>query len=207
MEKNLNEQEKLELINEMIVQARGNVQKGAGNVLLFVGYALVFTSLLVAALYHVLTPPWAANWAWMVMFPVTFIAFYMGNRQERKAFVRTHLDRIGTKIWVAFVCALMITQGILLAFAGLTDMPEVRILITPLTLVLTAAAQYVSGTVFRYRPMTVGGIILWVAAAASFAVVFTGMWPSVQMVVFAAGVAGGFIVPGHLLNRKSSGDV
>lgn len=207
MEKNLNESDRLEVINEMIAQARNNVQKGAGNELLFMGYALVFISLLVAALYHVLTPPWSANWAWMLMFPVTFVGFYMGHRREKKALVRTHIDRIGMQIWVGFICALLIMQAILFVFGATVSTFKAGLLITPLTLVLVGLAQYVSGTVYRFRPMTVGAIIFWIAAPVSLAAVCAEAWYSLQHVIFAIAVIGGFIIPGHLLNRKSSGDV
>lgn len=44
MEKGFNERESLQLINSMIAEARNNVSKSDGKILLFVGYSLVVIS-------------------------------------------------------------------------------------------------------------------------------------------------------------------
>lgn len=203
MEKKLNEQESMQLINEMIRQTRSNIQKGGGEGLLVVGYAMVVISLLQVVLMHVLTPAWMASYVWLLMIPVTFVVFYLGYRQGKKALVKTHLDRIASGVWMGFVITIAIMLSLMFMHGIKTNGSYMGWMVTPLIMALVGFAQYISSIVYKFKPMLAGAIVFWIGSVGALAYTCLTMEGSGQMVIYALAVIGGFIVPGHMMNRKA----
>ncbi|MDH6304174.1 hypothetical protein M2459_000902 [Parabacteroides sp. PF5-5] len=207
MEKNFNEQESLQLINSMIAEARNNVSKGDGMTLLFVGYSLVVISLLNALLLHLLTPSYMAYNVWWLMLPVTFIVFWIGHKQDKKATVRTHIDKIATGVWSVFVWSMFLVFILSFGFAFSLKNTGLGIMLTPVILVLVGFAQYVVGIAYKYAPFMKGAIVFWIGAILCMVYFYVMKEESGQYIIFALSVIGGFIIPGHMLNKKTEQNV
>lgn len=207
MEKTINEQESLQLISEMITQAKNNIRKGDAFSYLLIGYALVATSLLNAILSNVLTPSYLANWSWLIMVPVIFVSFYKNYKEGKKAIIRTHIDTIVSGIWKGFMWAMMIVFILLFGFSNAINNWSYMVLITPLILCLTGFAQYMTAIAFRFRPFLWGAVVFWVGAIVCLLYFFYVQDTFWQYIIFAVCMIGGFIIPGHMLNRKAEQDV
>ncbi|MDL2265399.1 hypothetical protein LJC57_02040 [Parabacteroides sp. OttesenSCG-928-G07] len=202
MEKELNEKESLQLINSMIAEARNNVSKGDGKILLFVGYSLVVISLLNAVLLHLLASPYMASWVWFLMFPVTFLVFWCSGKLDKKALIRTHIDTIATKVWKCFVWSMILLFLLVIGFAIALGNSGIEMMITPMILLLVGFAQYVVGIAYKFKPFVRGALIFWLGSILCVVYFYFMREPSGQYIIFALSVIGGFIVPGHILNRK-----
>jgi len=207
MEKNFNEQESLQLISEMISQAKNNLRKEDAFSYLIIGYGLVITSLLTAILMHVVTPSYLANWAWLLIAPIIFYSFYRGYKEDKEAVVRTHIDAIISGTWKGFMISMGVVFLLCFGFSALFDNWIAMLLITPVILALMGLAQYVTAVACRYKPFYWGAVIFWIGALLCLAYCFLIKEGSGQYVIFACCVTGGFIIPGHLLNKKAEQNV
>jgi hypothetical protein len=90
MEKKFSEQDSLQLINEMIAQARDNVRKGSGDFMVIAGYVIVVAAIADFVLFQVLDKPHMAHWVWSLMLPY-FIFFHDKRKNERQIADRLHI--------------------------------------------------------------------------------------------------------------------
>jgi len=203
MEKKLNEQESLQLISEMIAQAKNNLRKEDAFSFLFIGYGLVITSILDAILLYVLTPSYMAHYVWLLMAPIIFYSFYKSKKDNREAAVRTHIDAIITGTWKAFMYAMGVIFLLLFGFSSLLNDWNMMLLITPAILVLMGFAQFVTAVACRYKPFYWGAAIFWIGTLLCLLYFYITREAAGQYIIFALCVIGGFIIPGHKLNKKA----
>ena len=67
----------------------------------------------------------------------------------------------------------------------------------PMLLLVYGIWLYISGGTIKFKPLMAGGIINWAFAVGSMFVDF-----KMQLLFLAMSVLLGYIIPGHLLNRK-----
>ena len=104
METKLTEQESLAIINEMIVRARNNVQKGSATNIIYNGYAVAAVSILNFILLYLLPGKYehySFN-VWWLMLPSGIINHFLERKIDRSAIVKTQIDGIISAIWKAF---------------------------------------------------------------------------------------------------------
>lgn len=207
MEKKWNEEESLRLISEMIAQAKNNLRQEDAFSYLLIGYGLVITSVLDAILLHLLNPSYLAHWSWALMAPVIFYSFYKGRKDDRQAAVRTHIDAIIGGVWRAFMWAMGIMFLLLSGFSLVLNDWNLMQLITPAILTLTGFAQFITAVACRYKPFYWGAAVFWIGALACLFYFYLTDEDSGQYLIFALCVVGGFILPGHQLNRKAKQNV
>jgi len=202
MEKNFTEQDSLMLINEMITQARDNIQKGAADSMVFSGYCVAFTAVLNFVLLQILNPSYLAFWVWLLMIPMSIGCFILNKRTDKKAIVKTHVDKIVSNIWFAFFISVICLLTVVFGFALSTGLWVLTILITPFIMIMMGAAQYVTSVTSRYKPFRTGAYVFWLGG------VLCMVYPSftnlqLQFIILAVCMIFGFVVPGHILNRKA----
>ena len=66
-------------------------------------------------------------------------------------------------------------------------------------LVFSGLGTFLSGSILRYRPLIVGGIVLWLSAFAANSVGF-----EYQNIVSAVGFAFGYLVPAYMLKKEEN---
>jgi len=207
MEKKFNEKESLHLIHEMIAQTRNNIRKGDAFSYLLIGYSLVVISVLNAILLYVLTPSYMASWVWIFLAPIIFVSFYMSKKKAKRAVVRTYIDRIVYGIWIAFMISVFVTFILIYGFSFVFENWEFMYLITPSVLVFTGLAQYCTAVTCRFKMFYWGAAIFWIGAIACLLYFVLMKESAGQYIIFAICITGGFIIPGHMLNRKAEQDV
>lgn len=184
---NLSNQESLALISRMISTAKGNVSQGAFHMILW-GWMVIIMSVshFILMKYQLVPHP---EMVWLLAIPTFFVSFYAGYKKGQKAEVKTHLDRMYSWIWMGFSVTLLIMFFLVMGR---------WVLINPVILALAGYATFLSGMLIRFKPMIYGAIAFWIWAIIAY---FAG--PLYGMLVMAAGICTGYLIPGYLLKMKS----
>jgi hypothetical protein len=81
------------------------------------------------------------------------------------------------------------------------------IFMNPFMLILYGFALFVSGKAYQFRPLVVGAFVCWAFTAVTFIMFRSGYFMELQLVALFVSVVSGFIIPGHLLNKKEKNHV
>jgi hypothetical protein len=202
METNLNREQSLEIINEMICRAKNNFQRGHLAIMLFWGYLISLTAIANVALLHILNSPNQSYTVWWAVIPGLLISFFMGRRMDRKAIVKTHIDRIMTVVWYGFSISVFIFFAMIYLVAFKLGDYRILSLITPVILIMLGISLFSCACICRYKLWYFSGTLFWLGA-----VICAIVPPDFQFLVMACCMIAGFIVPGHLLNRQKEVNV
>jgi hypothetical protein len=202
MEKTLNERESLRLINEMIVQTRDNVRKGDGNFMIAAGYIVAALAILDFILLHVLDKPYMAHWVWALMLPYFIVSQLAAKAKARSQAVKTYADAVVAAVWTAFGYSVFLCLAVIFWAAYALGTWQPTVLITPVILSMTGLAQFVTARACRYKPFLYGAVIFWLGTPLS--ILFMDKF---HLIILAACIILGFVIPGHNLNRKAKRNV
>lgn len=188
-EKQLNEQESLQIIRSMIESAKNDVKADAFIFLLW-GW-LVFIASIAQFIIVKFQLPVEQSLPWLLM-PLGGIitpVYIAMNRKKEK--VRTHVTESLKYIWIAFTVAILI-----LLFFNRMDFGQVL----PVLMCFYGIGLFLSGNALKFKPLILGGMFCWLCAIGGFYVQSVYL-----LVILAACVLGGYIIPGYMLkmnNRK-----
>jgi hypothetical protein len=132
------------------------------------------------------------------MIPCVVVSYFINRCINRTALVKTHIDKIGDMVWKGFGFGTAVLMVIMFAVAIQNKDGHIMLLINPIIMGMIGVCEFASATIYRYKPW------YWVAAlcwGGAIACAFLAV--DMQFIVLAACMILGFIVPGHLLNRKS----
>lgn len=186
-EKILNPQESLRIIRETIDVAKKGVRENGFHFLLW-GWLVVFASL---GEYYLRQTGGASPylvWAIMPLIGVPAALIYEWRR-DRKHHERNLVREWYGLVWVGF--AVSLTLSLVLAIRN-------QVSPVPLVMTLAAFATFMSGLLMRFTPLILGAVVLWAGAAVCLALPMNA-----HVLVQAAGIALGYLVPGYLLNQKA----
>lgn len=185
-EKNISQQESLDIISNMIKQTQTNIEKGGGAIFLLWGYL----SLVVAiAIYLVVsqTGDYRAQYIWFITPLVGYPIMYFMLKKKEPAVVTFVSKTIG-KVWVTIG-----TAALLLSLFMLINPAAFPILFVMALLINIGVT--LSGLVLEYKSISIAGF-LGILLSFSLLVI-----PGIeQILVFAAFSVIMLIVPGHILN-------
>lgn len=184
-------QERLQLIEQMISTAKGNIKDESVFYLLW-GW-LVFVA---AAINYILMnyttydKPWIA-WPF-IMILGGIVSGIVGFIKGKKKKVQTYPERSLKYLWIAFIVVLL---------SVLFGMPRVGIEATyPILMLLYGLGTFVSGGILKFKPLIIGGIVAWICGIIAFYCNF-----SEQLLLIMLAILASYIIPGHLLaNSKES---
>jgi hypothetical protein len=220
MEKQFSEQESLELINQMINSAKNNLQKGVGNVFLLWGYLVALTS--VINLILLISLPDRINhyayFIWYLMSLGLVLHYFLIRKIIKSNSVKTYVDKIMDYVWIAFtisVLVLLIAMILATIMNSSNEKPNAFdfqnwihwIFMTPFMLILYGFALFISGKAYQFKPLVIGAFICWIFTAAIFTMFQSEYFMELQLVALFISVVSGFIIPGHLLNKKEKSHV
>jgi hypothetical protein len=189
-EKQLSKDESLQLITEMIGQAKRNFAKGGSFFFLLWGWVVLLANIgnYVMMKWQLFDKPYLI---WMITIPAAILSIIYSVRMDNKAVVKSHLDRMYGLVWLSiFVCAVIILTFISDSFET----------INPIILVFAGLGTFLSGCMLRFTPLVLGGFALWVAAIAA------SMLPVTEQYLLASiGILAGYLIPGYLLRKAENG--
>lgn len=187
MEKQPTHQESLEIITEMIQNAKSNLAKGGSFYFLLWGALVALANFII---YYLINFTNVSNWyyVWLITIPAIPITIIHGKRAAARAKVKGPFDHIYGQVWIGVFVAMIIS---------LIFMAEINYAINPIMLIYSGIGTYISGMLCRYRPLVVGGVILWGCAIIAF---LTPM--AQQFLVAGVGIIAGYVIPGLMLRKE-----
>lgn len=180
--------EQLEIIAKAINQTKENVHHQRPYYLLW-GWLVVVSSGLHFALLEFtdFTMPWLP---WMIVMPVGgIVSAILGYKQEKTAAYKTYLDRALSIIWISLGIGFIVAV-VACVLKGVS--PSI------FTLLLAGIGTFASGRIMKFKPLVVGGILLF---AGSIACLFLD--PSYQLLVNAIAIFLGYIIPATLIKSPN----
>ena len=183
----LSTEQSLDIITRMIQQAHGNVKRNSIYLILW-GLVVTFANLGMFTLMWLEYPrPYLI---WLITIPAWAATIYISYQHGKKATMSSHLDRINAILWFSY--GVIIFTIVVFGF-------KINFQLNPLKLLISAAPACVSGTIIKFRPLAIGGILFWIFGIVCF--LTEGPW---QYLIGAIAVTTGHLVPGILLLRNKS---
>lgn len=208
MEKNFTEQDSLKVINQMIAQVNSNIQIGAASSMIMAGYTVAIIAILNIVLMHTLDNPYMSTWIWTLMLPYGIIQYFVEKKRDKKAIVRTYMDKIVGQAWGAFTVSVIVLLIVIFGLVFVYETWIFSLLFNPIILTLTGLTQYVTAATTKFKPFLWGAIALWVGAILCVALLpLFGKTVEIQFVILAICMIIGFCVPGHQLNKRAKKNV
>jgi len=181
----LTTQQSLDIITKMIRQAHGNVKKNSVYLILW-GLVVALANLGMFVLMWMEYPmPYLV---WLITVPAWILSIYISYRHGKNAVARSHFDRINAILWYSY--------GVII-FTIIVFGYKINFQLNPIILLVSAIPAFVSGTIIKFRPLAIGGILLWIFGILCFLV--GGPW---QYLIGAVAVTSGHLVPGLMLRNN-----
>lgn len=183
----LSTEQSLDIITKMIRQAHGNVKRNSIYLILW-GMVITVANVGMFTLMWIQYPkPYLI---WLIAIPAWIATIYISYKHGKSASVSSHLDRINAFLWFSY--GIIIFTVVVFGF-------KISYQLNPVILLMSAIPTFVSGTIIKFRPLAIGGILFWVFGIICFLV--DGPW---QYLVGAIAVTTGYLVPGLMLRNKTS---
>jgi hypothetical protein len=204
MEREMNEKESLQLITEMITQARSAFQKGRGDGIVLWGYTIATIAIINYVLLLVFD---SGYWVWYLTLPVFLIHFTIECKRGRKALVKNKINEMIGHVWLGFAisCATFLASVFIIGIGF--QKGTVFLLINPVIIGMSGLSLFATGKIFRFKPFEYGAYIFWAGAIISAVIPVIWLVQSPQFIVLALCMLTGFVIPGHILNHKADQDV
>ena len=188
-DKELTKDESLDLIIDMISQAKRNFAKGGSFYFLLWGWVVMLANIghYILDKYDLHDQPYIV---WAITIPAGIVSAIYGARQGRNARVKNQLDRLYGLLWISVAVAVLT----ILFFVG-----SVHTNINAIILLFSGLGTIMSGFMLRFKPLILGGIALWLSSIIAFTLPITD-----QYLVGAIGILAGYLIPGYLLKRAES---
>lgn len=129
-----------------------------------------------------------APMVWLLMPLGGIITVLYSRKSNKNKKAKSYVDQFINHTSTAFLVSL---------FVVLFSMQHLQESTYPMILLLYGIFLYICGSAIEFNPLRIGGIINWFAALLAFNVTF-----EYQLLILAAAVLGGYIIPGYLLKRK-----
>jgi hypothetical protein len=183
----LSTEQSLDIITRMIRQAHGNVKRNSIHLIL---WGLVITVANVGMFILMLMEYPRPYLIWLIALPAWMVSVWISYRHGKNATSRSHLDRINAFLWFGY--SLIIFTIVVFGF-------KINYQLNPVILLVSAIPTFVSGTIIKFRPLAMGGILFWILGIVCFMV--EGPW---QYLIGAIAVTTGYLVPGILLRNNTT---
>lgn len=183
-EKVLSEKESLALITSMISKARNHYHESGSSSLLW-----GFANVIVFVLAYLQSQDWINlpfNPFWLMGVAIILQVYFSWKERGAKKTV-TFRDEAHYYVWIAFG----ISVGILTIAGGLSD---IGYIVLPLLLLLFGIPSFISGSIKKFKPLIIGGIICWTLSIVSFFFRENEVYLLVALAAFCAWVIPGFIL-------------
>lgn len=187
-EKNLSEKESLQLITEMIGKAKSSYHSNGTSAILW-GAVIFFCSVFNFIQLQFDLPINFDIWWLMFIALIPQLIWVLRNR-KKKSFV-SYEETSLSFVWWAFGAAIL-----MMMFFNFYYKPSHSISIY---LILFGLPTFITGGMFRFRPMIMGGVICWILFAISLKYdAKTGLLLMAIAALFA------WLIPGIILRKKCS---
>lgn len=188
-EKELSPKESLQLINNMIAEAKQSFMNFSFYFLMW-GWLLFFAGIAEYCLQYIVQFEHSYI-GWPIVGIVGgIIAGIKGAKEGQEAGGMGYIDRVFSFLWSGFVITLIL---LILSVTVQGGNPNAYVML------LTGLPTFVSGGVMKFKPLIIGGIMFWVIALVS---VF--LLPQYSALLFSLAIICGYIIPGYMLKKQEN---
>jgi hypothetical protein len=183
---NFSPEESIDLISKMLTRAKLNVEQGSFHMILW-GWLISAICLghFLLMKFSDMQHPYVIWWLTVIGGVISGV---YGFRKGSRSTVRTYAGYVHMWVWMGFMASAIILFILLLDRLWIFGI---------FILVLAGYATFLSGVIMKFRPMIIGGILLWV-----FALVAHFLDLEYALLVNAVAVLLGYLVPGYMLRKK-----
>lgn len=179
------EHNQLELIEEMIQTAKGNISEGSIFYLVWGWLVLVAAGLNYCLLMFTEYPNHWIAWPFLMTMGA-IITGVIGYRKGKKQVVSTYPERAMKNLWLAFLITLL---------SVLFGMGKMGVEFSyPIIMLLYGLGTFVSGGILKFMPLKIGGVVSWICGIIAFYQAFPN-----QLLLIIVAIIASYIIPGHLL--------
>ena len=190
----ISEQESLRIIEEMINTAKSQFSEN-GHLYLLWGWLVLGCSIAQFVLFDVFHSDW--HWTvWLLTWVAVVYQYFYFRRKQRRRQVRTYTEDILATVWLAFIVIVILITAVLLNIFLARHM-DFYLMLNPVLLLVYGVPTFVSGSILKFRPLQVGGIVCWILG------VVTALLPQdYAMLMLAPAMLFAWIIPGYLLRAR-----
>jgi hypothetical protein len=187
-EKIMTEKESMELITSMINKAKSRFHE-SGFLYLLWGWVVLICCIVQFSAAHFFNVQNAYQIWYITWLVLIYQIFFLRKKRKLRTLI-TYTEDINRYVWIVFGICEILLVFILLLFKKYE-------VINPVVIVLYGMPIFLSGIILKFKPLLMGGISCWV---------ISGISPFVniefQLVLTAAAIICGWIVPGYMLRQK-----
>jgi hypothetical protein len=184
----MTEKESMELIASMINKAKNNFSEN-GLLYLIWGWVILICCIINFVGDYFLRYPNSYR-IWLVADILVILQVFYLRRKFKMSKVRTYTGEINGYVWLVFVVSIILMVFICIKMKYFS-------LINPLLLVLYGVPTFLSGVIMKFRPLVIGAICCWLLAIIS-----PFITAQFSVLLIAAAIIVGWLVPGYLLKQK-----
>lgn len=127
---------------------------------------------------------------WFVVFVGFAFTIYWGIRDRRKRKVKTYFDDSMAALWTGMGISFGVLSMILSKIGWGSN-------VFPFFILLYGLGTFVSGSLLKFKPLIVGGVIAWILAVVGVMLPY-----QYQILTGATAILVSYIIPGHLLQKQ-----
>lgn len=189
----MNEQESISIIKDMIANSKQNI-KDQSPYYLWWG-SLVFIAAIVEYILFVFMESSNHWWVWPIMSILGGLGSgIIGWRQEKRATVKTFIDRAMNYVWGGWIMIFLITV-IWAAVSGVNWAQIFTIIIA-----FYGVGTFISGGILRFKPLMIGGLISLFIAVLCILFRLDQSFPN-MLIALALSILVSYLIPGFLLRK------
>lgn len=187
MEK-MNERQSLQIITQMIETAKNNITHSSFYFLLW-GWAVFAASIihyiLLMSNFSLHFLPWP-----VLMTAAGVVAGIHGYKDSKTPRTKTYFDKFLSSLWISTTFAIV---TLLVLISLLADFKTAYVSV----IVVFGLGTIVTGSILKFAPLIIGGIMAWLCAISYLWVDFPE-----ALLVMALAILSSYIIPGYLLRAK-----
>lgn len=182
------EKQGLEVIRKMILRSQQNFSEKAAPFLIW-GWAIMLAALLQ---YLVITFNWGlkSNYIWIVACAGAFVwTFISESIRAKNKQAHTLIDQVMLVIWGGFLVMMIL---LFIIAGGWTQQ-------IPVTIMVMGWGILITGTLMKFRPFIIGGVINFFIAALAFLIT-----TKILLLLLAVSLLCSYLIPGYMLRYNHS---
>lgn len=182
----LTESESLKLITEMIGKAKGSYHSNGTSAILW-GLVIFFCSIF--EFFEMQFNFDIGFNIWWLMFVALVPQFYLMLKSSSKKNFESYEEKTMSFVWWAFAASV-----VMMMFFNSYYRPSHS---ESLFLMLFGMPTFITGGMFRFKPMIIGGITCWILFVVS---IYTSL--KINLLLMALAALSAWLVPGIILRKK-----
>ena len=128
---------------------------------------------------------------WLVVIIGIIFTIYQGRKEEKTSRATTYIDDSIKHLWSGMAFSFFVLGMILTKLGWETA-------VFPFFIMLYGLGTFVSGSIIRFKPLIIGGILAWALAIGSTFVSY-----DYQMLFGAAAILISYIIPAYMLRSRN----